>query len=438
MKNVFVMGMDPFNQELLETISDSRDGDEKYRFHCLFDYSEIVEPEDGEYPSLDDLRKRAKSRFAEVEGGPDAVMGYWDFPTSGFVPVIAHDAGLPAQPLESVGRCEHKYWSRLEQKAVLPDMVPNFQALNPFADDPVADIRINYPFWLKPIKSHSSFLGYYIKTPDDLRSHLPEIRDNIGIFGRPFNEFLSLLEMPEEVEAVDGYHCIAEEIISSGTQATVEGYCWNGEIQIFGVIDSIRAGRHHSSFSRYQYPSKLPPEVQERMIGAARQVMRQFDYDQGTFNIEFFWNKADNSMKLLEINSRISKSHSPLFLLVDGATNQKVVLDLALGREPEFPHRRGDYSLSGKFMMRVFKDDISDGVIKRVPDKDDMERVKQAFPHTYIHLLAEEGMRLSDLNFQDSYSYEIAVVFVGAHSQKELLDHFDEIEKLLPFEFDED
>jgi len=174
------------------------------------------------------------------------------------------------------------------------------------------------------------------------------------------------------------------------------------------------------------------------MIKAARTFMRHIGFDQGTFNIEFFWNHEDDSLRLLEVNSRISKSHSPLFLMVDGATNQKVVLDLALGREPAMPHRKGAHELSGKFMMRLFKDEISDGTVRKVPSKEDIERVRAAYPHAFVQPLVEEGMRLSDLKFQDSYSYEIAVVFLGADRQKQLLDRFAEVEEFLPFRIDSD
>ena len=436
MKNIFVMGLDAFNHELLRTIPADEGGADAYQFHSLFDLAEIVDADRGEYLSLKDARQRARQAFAEMEGGPDAIMGYWDFPTTAYVPVIAHDAGLPAPPLAAVACCEHKYWSRVEQKKVLPGLVPNFQAINPFSGDPVADVRIEYPFWLKPVKSHSSFLGFYIDGPEALREHIPEIREKIGLFGKPFNEFLELVNPPDEVAEIDGYHCIAEEIISSGFQATVEGYCWHGEVQVFGTIDSLRSGKHHSSFSRYQYPSKLPRKVQARMIKAARTFMRHIGYDQGTFNIEFFWNHEDDSLKLLEVNSRISKSHSPLFLMVDGATNQKVVLELALGREPAMPRGKGDHALSGKFMLRLFKDEIRDGTVRKVPSQEDINRVRATYPHAFVQPLVEAGMKLSDLKFQDSYSYEIAVVFLGADRQKQLLDRFDEVEKFLPFQVD--
>lgn len=430
MKDIFVMGLDDFNLELLETIDDG----EEYRFQSLFEYSEVVRPESGTYPSIDELRGRAREILASAPGGADAVMGFWDFPTSVCVPLFARDAGLPGPSLEAVTRCEHKYWSRMEQKKALGEMIPYFQAIDPFADDPAGQVNIRYPFWIKPVKAHSSFLGFFIDSAEALEKVIPEIREKIGVVGRPFNEFLAHVELPPEIAEVDGYHCIAEEIISSGVQATLEGYAWKGAVQIFGVVDSIRSGRHRSSFSRYQYPSKLPRRVQARMTEAARKLILAIDYEGAPFNIEFFWDHKNDRIWLLEVNSRISKSHSPLFLLVDGATNQKVALDLALGRQPELPYRQGPHKLAGKFMMRLFKDKIGDGVVEAVPSQEDLDRIAETYPEARVHLLVEKGVRLSDLPFQDSYSYEIAVVFLGADRQKQLLDRFSKVEEFLKFD----
>jgi hypothetical protein len=425
MKNVFVMGLEPFNLELLRTI---RDG-EAYRFHALFDYAEVVRPANLGYPSLEVLLARAREIFAGFTGSVDGVMGYWDFPTSVVVPMVARQAGLPGPALDAVARCEHKYWSRLEQQKVVPDMVPAFQAIDPFAEDPLGDVELSYPFWIKPVKAHSSFLGFYIDSPETLASRLVEIRRDIGRMGRPFNEFLAHVDLPAEIAPVHGHHCIAEAIVSAGFQCTLEGYSWNGEVTVFGVVDSIRSGRYHSSFTCYQYPSKLPEAVQARMVEATRKLIRHLGYDGAAFNVEYYWNPDDDSIRLLEINSRISKSHSPLFLMVDGATNQKVTLDLALGRKPDFPHRQGEYSLAGKFMVRFFQD----GILERVPTDADIRRLQAVYPEARVNRLAPEGIRLRDLKLQDSYSYEAADVFLGASGQKELLDKFANAQKLLDF-----
>ncbi|MBS3805613.1 MAG: hypothetical protein KGY54_13785 [Oleiphilaceae bacterium] len=425
MKNIFVVGMDSFNHELLKTLNDG----EQYRFISLFDYEEVVNPPGFSYPSMNDLVDRARATFKLFDGTVDGIIGFWDFPTSALVPMIARDAGLAAPTLEAVARCEHKYYARLEQTKAVPDMVPRFQVINPFDEDPAEAVTLDYPFWVKPIKAHSSFLGFHVDGPETLRQCMATTREQISKLGEPFNEFLARVELPPEVEGIDGYHCIAEEIISAGFQCTLEGYCWENQVKVFGVVDSIKSKEKESTFSRYQYPSKLPSEVQARMVVATRELMRQIEYDGGAFNIEFFWNPDTDHIYLLEVNSRVSKSHSPLFLMVDGATNLKVPLDLALGRRPEFPSREGVHPLAGKFMLRYFED----GIIERLPDDNDLARLRELDPEARVVLEASEGMQLSELKLQDSYSYEVAAIFLGAESQKALLDKFEKAKEILGF-----
>ncbi len=426
MKNVFVVGLEPFGHALLQTIR----SDEEYRFLELFNYEEVVRPPEAQYPSLDRLVADACGRFAQFEGPVHGIMGYWDFPTSALVPLVAAHMGMPGPGLGALARCEHKYWSRIEQQKIVPDCVPRFQAVDPFADDAVATIELPYPFWIKPVKAHSSFLGFHIDTPAKLRARLETIRAHIGLMGEPFNEFLAHVELPQEIQAVNGYHCIAEELVSTGHQCTLEGYAWHGEVEIYGIIDSLRTGRHDSCFSRYQYPSALPGAVQARMEAASRKLVHHLEYDNAAFNIEFFWNPDDDRLHLLEINARISRSHSPLFLMVDGATNQKIPLDLALGRKPVFPHRAGGYSVAAKFMVRYF----NDGVLTHVPTDDDIARLQDTCPEAWVRRLAPQGTRLSDLNLQDSYSYEVAEIFLGANSEKELLKKYHHALEMLDFQ----
>ena len=311
-------------------------------------------------------------------------MGYWDLPTTVLVPMIAERMVLPGAPLDAVACCEHKYWARLAQREVVPELTPRFQAVDAFAEDPLATLKLDYPFWLKPVKAHSSFLGFYIDGPETLTDRLALIRDRIDLIAKPFNEFLAHVDPPMAATTVDGYHYIAEEIISTGSQCTLEGYCWEKAPHIFGVVDSLRAGRFNSFFTRYQYPSKLPREIQARMACLSVRLMRHIGNDNGAFNIEFFWNPETGRISLLEINTRISRSHSPLFQLVDGSANLKAVMDLALGRAPEFPRGRGAFALSGKFMLRFFED----GILERVPDEADLRQLHETFPEARARILA--------------------------------------------------
>lgn len=424
-RNVFIFGLDDFHREQLNTIRDS----DEIVFHPLLEHDEAIHPE--RFPANEMLDKSLATLEA-FPGQVDAVCTYWDFPTSTLVPIIREKLGLPGAGLDAVLRLEHKYWARCEQQATVPDLIPGFAAVDPFAENPRADLPLEYPFWLKPIKAHSSYLGFRIESDADFDNAIEKIRGGIAQFGEPFNEILKMAHLPEHIAEVDGYHCIAEGIISAGQQCTLEGYVFHGKVHVYGVIDSLRAGRHRSSFQRYQYPSQLPPSVQSRMIEAARRVITHAGYDNAPFNMEFFWFRDTDQLSLLEVNARCSKSHSPMFHLVDGASHLQVMVNLGLGKPPAFPYREGAFAMAAKFMLRVFRA----GRVTRVPTDEDLHELHERFPEARVQVLVEEGADLESLRFQDSYSFELAEIFLGGRSQSNLLARYREAVRILGFEID--
>jgi len=426
-KNTFVIGLDEFNRKEMASLRDA----ENHEFRGLLDYDEIVVPKTGRF-EFERLREKAEERLAKFEGSIDAIVSFWDFPSSAMAGVLRNAHGLPGPTNESLAKCEHKYWSRLEQRKAVPDLVPDFCAIDPFAEDPLSQITIDYPFWIKPVKAHSSHLGFKIRNADDLISHLPEIRQKIGYWGVPFDEFLSHVELPADIQPVTGHWCIAEAMISAGQQCTLEGYVYGGQVAVYGVVDSLRAGKHRSCLSRYQYPSSLPRRVQARMIDATRKVLTQFGYDCAPFNIEFYWDRQTDGIRLLEVNARISKSHCPLFRMVDGASHQEVMVQLALGQQPDSPYREGDFRVAGKFMHRVF----TDGTVRRMPSAEERRQVQSLYPEARFRLLASPGDRLRDSHHRDSYSFELADIFLGGNDQKDLLKKFDNVLRMVTFDID--
>ena len=424
-RNVFVYGLDDFHRKQLATIRHA----EQLSFHQLLEHDEAIHPE--RFP-VDRMLEKSERILEGFNGSVDAVCTYWDFPTSTLVPILRERHDLPGAGLVPVLKLEHKYWARLEQQAAVPDLTPPFDWVDPFADDPAAHLNLGFPFWLKPIKAHSSYLGFRIHNHAEFRDAIRQIRQGIYQFGDPFNAILEKAALPEEVAPIGGYHCIAEGIISAGQQCTLEGYVRGGEVTVYGVVDSIREGRHRSSFNRYQYPSRLPRRVQERMVDAAGRVMHRTGYDDAPFNMEFFWDRGSDRLALLEVNARCSKSHSPIFHMVDGASHFQVMVNLGLGRAPDFPHRQGDYRTAAKFMLRVFEP----GRVTRVPSTADIERLHARFPEARVRVLVESGQDLSALRFQDSYSYELADLFLGGHDRADLLARSREAQEILGFRVD--
>ncbi|MBA0128194.1 ATP-grasp domain-containing protein [Haloechinothrix sp. YIM 98757] len=420
-KNVFVIGLDEHNRQILEGVNDAA----QYRFHSVLAYEEIYGPQ----ISFNGALQAAQRVLDSFDGPIDAIIGFWDFPVSAMVPLLRRRYGLPAASLEELIKCEHKYWSRLIQREVL-DEYPPFGLVDP-AHDQNPPQHLRYPLWIKPVKSFSSVLAFGVADQDAFRQALGTIREGIGRIGEPFDALLEHLQLPPEIAAVGGQMCLAEEAIA-GRQLTVEGYRYDGEVVLYGVIDSVRYD-NSPSFLRFQYPSTLPEQVIARLEDISTRLVTAIGLDTMTFNIEYFWDPGTDAITLLEINPRHSQSHAELFADVDGMSNHEVMLRLALGRDPDFPHRKGRYPMAAKCFVRRF----TDGYVRRHPTGEEIQAIERIVPGVTIDLIAHTGDVLSEQPHRDSYSYHVASVYIGAADETDLAAKFDQVAAALVYEIDD-
>ena len=422
-KQIFVVGLDDFNLEKLKRLPEASD--------C--DFPPAVKYEEMRGLEQFDMKKLIETAFQRIDqhGRIDAVVSYYDFPGTDLVPIIASRYNLMGPSLESVLKCEHKYWSRLEQNKVIPRSVPMFMAFDPFDNQAYQKIEMIPPFWIKPIKSFRSFLAYRINSEYEFNDHMQEVREHIDYMSEPFNYIFKNYQLPEEF-AYMKETCIAESPIS-GHQCTVEGYVFDGEVVVYGIIDSVRE-EDRSSFARYEYPSSLPQEIQFRMADLARRVITQIGLNNSPFNIEFFYNHTVNQIFLLEINPRISQAHTDIFEKVHGISHHSIMLNIALGRRPKALEYKGKHRIASNFMLRIYES----GKVKKVPSQEELDKLKEKYPELTLKLHVTEGMHLSDLQGQDSYSYELGNMFLGARNQEELIQKYDDCMANLTFDVELD
>ncbi len=423
-KHVFVIGLDEFNLRELQTVRNAAE----YEFHGLVSYETMVNP--ASYP-MAQIMAEARRTLTEAPG-VDAIIGHWDFPTTSMLPILRREWGLPSPTLESVLYCESKYWSRIAHQEAVPECTPPFQGLDPYSDDPVRDLELDYPFWLKPTTAFSSYLGFRIDNEEQYREAMATIRENIHVFAEPFDYIVQHCENRSALPAHGNGATVLAEGLIGGHLCTLEGYIHEGEVVTYAVIDSLR-GSNNVSFLSYQYPSQLPEGIQNRMQAYAERILQHIGLDQTPFNMELFWDPQTDQVWLLEINPRISKSHCPIFQMVTGASHHEVAIDIALGQRPDFPRAEGRFPMAAKFMPRVY----GDALINRVPSVAEIEAIQRHHPELIVHLHVEEGMQLSELRAQDSYSYEIADLFLGGESEQELHEKFRQTMQLLDFQFSE-
>lgn len=421
-RNVFVIGLDDEHRRDLETIPDR----DRFRFHGLLEREEVRVERD-----VDRMIEKAEAALRAFDGPVDAIIGHWDFPVTAVASILCKTFELPSPSLEAVLRCAHKYWGRLEQQRSLPEHTPPFCAVDPFSDDPFSDVDIDFPFWLKPVCGYSSTLGFRINNEQDFERAIEIARREIRRFGEPFNRVLDRVDT-SGLGGVGGNHMLAEAMLQ-GVELAPEGSIRNGNFSIHGVIDMVRAP-NHKSFKDYRYPSIHPLRVQERAGEAVERFVRAIGYDNGCFNVEFFWNQDTDELHLIEFNPRISQSHSGMMAMVDGMSNHEVAIHVALGDKPAFEHGGGPYDMGAKFLYRRF--DPGDAVCVSSPGKADLERLRKSQPDTRVSIKVEKGTRLDETVDQDAYSWVLAELIIGGDDVSDLNAKFEEAKRLLPFGFE--
>ena len=420
-KHVLLVGVSEEDCEPLKRLANAA----TCQFHAVGSYDEASDP----------LLCRPRQFIAEALRWlkksalkPDAVMGADDYPQSILVPALARRLNLPGTPLAGVYRAENKAWSRAIQKAVVPRASPRFAVLDPKIGLEYQDCAVPFPLWVKPVKSFMSYLGFRARRPAELGAALAEMRERLPPFVAAFDALQPAEAAPPGYAGIGGGHALAEALIG-GHQCCLDGFVWQGEVTALGIVDSIRTS-NRVSFSRFQYPSRLPERFQRRIIDVTRRIVPAIGLDNTLFNIEFFVDPRSGRPTIIEINSRFSPQFADIYEKVDGTSTLALVLDAALGIKPSWSPGQGRYRMAASFVLRCARD----RQIIRIPSESDIARVGRVFPGTVVKLRAAPGKRLSEWP-QDSFTFRYAMVHIGADSSRELKMRLEKCRRMLPFAF---
>ena len=377
---------------------------------------------------LTDAIQDISGRRADFQG----VVGIDDFPACMLAAIVAETFGFAFPSFESLFLCQHKYYSRLRQRDAAPKATPNFhlvdlsQALDP------SHLPIAFPVFVKPVKSYLSILARRLENFQDLARAIAEAPVRLGPVAKMFDALVGVSTLDRRYRTVPASALLLEGPLT-GHQVTLDGYAYQGRVVLLGVVDSVFFPGT-LSFARFEYPSRLPPRVQERMGRIAERVVASVGLDRTFFNIEFFYRQEDDSIRIIEINGRMASQFAPLYRMLHGIDMYAMQLDMVLGRDPGgrevwSPDRTSD-GVAASFVMRRFED----GVVARVPSSEERRRFDERFPDAFVEILVQEGERLSD-ELQDDESYRYALVDLCAGNWEELHRKYAEAKLLLPFSF---
>jgi hypothetical protein len=378
-------------------------------------------------PFLAETIRVIRSRREDFAG----VVGIDDFPACMLAAIVAETFGFLFPSFESLFLCQHKYYSRLRQREAAPQATPDFRFVD-ISQPPPSEIALPFPVFLKPVKSYLSILARRLETLEDLARAVAEAPLRLGPVTRMFDALVGASTLDRTLRGVPASALLLEEPLA-GHQVTLDGYAYRGRFVPLGVVDSIFFPGT-LSFARFEYPSRLPPRVQERMASVAGRVVEHIGLDRTFCNIEFFYREQDDAIWIIEINGRMASQFAPLYRMLHRIDMYAMQLDMILGRDPGgegvwSPGRKIN-GVAASFVLRRFED----GRVTRVPSPEDLHRLRERFPDAFVEILVRQGERLSD-ELQDDESYRYALVDLCASDARELHARFDEAKQLLPFTF---
>ena len=187
-----------------------------------------------------------------------------------------------------------------------------------------------FPCFIKPVKGAFSVMSGRLDSWEDLEEFLsrPSVPEFLAHYVFMFDRLVRELT---HLERGAGWF-LAEELLK-GRQVTVEGYALDGDVEILGIVDTVR---HPStrSFVRFDYPSSLARRVQARLRDVAVAVVRRLGLRHTLFNVEMMYDVRRDRVFIIEVNPRMCGQFADLYEKVDGRSGYDVALALAVGERP--------------------------------------------------------------------------------------------------------
>jgi len=380
---------------------------------------EFARPSDGETPwdfdVVEYIARETKQRLGTIDG----VFSMSDYPGASVAGAIASALGLCGSQPASILAASHKYRSRLAQREVVPTAVPRFSRLDP-RDPATWRPPFGFPCFVKPVKGAFSVLSGVVDSEDAMQKFLcgPRAEWFETSFVRMFDRLVRHFDWD-----ADARWFLAEEVLR-GPQATVEGWRTRSAGGVLGIVDStFRPGTR--SFVRFDYPSTLPRDVQQRMAATALRVTEHLGLVDTLFNVEMTWERETDQVRIIEVNPRGCGQFADLYHKVDGVNGYEVALALAAGDPPRLARAGGGaFAAAASFPLRVFRP----SVVRRAPEARAVQEVEAAHPGTLVWLECATGDILDDFDWlEDGESQRYAIVNVGGASRSDVTQRFDRV-----------
>ncbi|HMA67216.1 MAG TPA: ATP-grasp domain-containing protein [Desulfosalsimonadaceae bacterium] len=375
------------------------------------------------------VRAYLQETIARIQQHPDLYEGIVGTHDSSAIiaAIIAQETGKRFAPVEAIINCQNKYLCRRIQKETVPEHSPGYAIALDYLRNPA---RLETPFFIKPARSNISFGTHKIDHPQELENYITRESIDIARYNQYYLDALS--HKPSYHNAMNIATCnsfLCEGFIE-GTQVTVDGFVFDGEISFFGITKAnYYPGTN--SFFYHCFPHEFSPGLNEEISRTLSRLIPALGIDNSFFNVELRANEAEENFAIVEVNSRIAFQFAKTIEAVRGFDPLTMLCDVAVGKKPSItPANEKLYRLCYNFELHHF----SDAKILQTPTQSAYDEIRLQYPEVTVRNLIHENLYLSDFKHNPE-SFRYGVVDVPGDSHEEIMAKFEDVVRLLGYRF---
>jgi biotin carboxylase len=326
--------------------------------------------------------------------------------------LMAERMGWPGTPVAAVLACQHKLYARQVMAQVCPEASCEFESLDLDYNQPVPE-GLRLPAFVKPVKAAFSVLARTVHNQRELQAHTRFGVWELWIIRHLVEPFERVVR--KRLPSAGSAHNMLLEQPMHGHQYNLDGYVFEGQVHALGVVDALHYP-NTQAFMRFEMPSRLNASIQDRALSVARRFLEAVGFTHGLFNMEFFYNAAQDKLGVIEFNPRMASQFSDLYLRVQGLDLHALALALAHGQDPaSVPRTVPTAGAAASFVYRSF--DPSAPVHQ--PSREQQQSLAQAFPDALLFFFAKTPSQ-TERDFKWLGSYRYGILHLGGGNAQQL------------------
>ncbi|WP_396433619.1 acetyl-CoA carboxylase biotin carboxylase subunit family protein [Limnohabitans sp.] len=326
--------------------------------------------------------------------------------------LLAERMGWPGTPVAAVLACQHKLYARQVMAEVCPEASCEFEGLNIDYDQPVPE-GLRYPAFVKPVKAAFSVLARTVHNREELQAHTRFDAWELWVIRHLVEPFERVVR--KRLPNVPSAHNMLLEQPMHGHQYNLDGYVFEGQVHALGVVDALHYP-NTQAFMRFEMPSRLNADIQARALAVARRFLAAVGFSHGLFNMEFFYDAAQDRLGVIEFNPRMASQFSDLYLRVQGLDLHALALALARGQDPaDLPRAAPSAGAAASFVYRSFRP----GKPVHMPGSSQKQALARAFPDALLFCFAKTASQ-TERDFKWLGSYRYGILHLGGADARQL------------------